>query len=45
MPRVCRVVLPEYTHHIVQRGHNRQLIFAQDEDCVGYLEYLREFGE
>ena len=42
MPRVGRVVLPGYPHHIVQRGHNRQVIFAQDEDCVGYLENLQE---
>ena len=32
MPRVGRVVLPGYPHYIVQRGHNRQVIFAQDED-------------
>jgi putative transposase len=42
MPRVGRVVLPGYPHHIVQRGHNRQVIFAQDDDCVGYLENLQE---
>jgi len=42
MPRVGRVVLPGYPHHIVQRGHNRQVIFAQHEDCVGYLENLQE---
>lgn len=42
MPRLGRVVLPGYPHHIVQRGHNRQVIFAQDEDCAGYLENLRE---
>ncbi len=42
MPRVGRVVLPGYPHHIVQRGHNRQVIFAQDEDCANYLENLQE---
>ncbi len=42
MPRVGRVVLPGYPHHIVQRGHNRQVIFAQDEDIIGYLENLQE---
>ena len=42
MPRVGRVILPDYPHHIVQRGHNRQVIFAQDEDCAGYLENLQE---
>ncbi len=35
-------MLPGYPHHIVQRGHNRQVIFAQDDDCVGYLENLQE---
>ena len=35
MPRVGQVVLPEYPHYVVQRGHNRQLIFSQDEEYVG----------
>ncbi len=35
MPRVGRVVLPDYPHHVVQRGHNRQVVFAQDEDGGG----------
>ena len=34
MPRMGRVVLPDYPHHIVQRGHNRQVIFVQAEDCL-----------
>lgn len=42
MPRVGRVVLPDYPHHIVQRGHNRQVVFAQEEDFRGYLENLHE---
>lgn len=42
MPRVGRVVLPGYPHHIVQRGHNRQVIFAQDADCENYMENLQE---
>ena len=28
MPRMGRVVLPNYPHHVVQRGHNRQVVFA-----------------
>lgn len=28
MPRTARVVLPNYPHHIIQRGHNRQTVFA-----------------
>jgi len=29
MPRTGRVVLPDHPHHIVLRGHNRQVVFAQ----------------
>lgn len=42
MPRVGRVVLPDYPHHIVQRGHNRQVVFAQESDFSVYIENLRE---
>ena len=43
MPRVGRVVLPNYPHHIVQRGHNRQVVFAADRDYEYYLETLSEY--
>lgn len=33
MSRVARVVLPHMPHHVVQRGHNRQVVFAGVEDC------------
>jgi len=33
MPRMGRVVLPNYPHHVVQRGHNRQVVFAA---ALGY---------
>jgi len=26
MPRMGRIVLPNYPHHVVQRGHNRQVV-------------------
>lgn len=41
MPRTGRVVLPGYPHHIVQRGHNRQVVFAEDCDYQYYLDTLR----
>jgi putative transposase len=28
MPRMARVVLPNYPPHVIQRGHNRQAAFA-----------------
>jgi putative transposase len=43
MPRMARVVLPHYPHHVIQRGHNRQVIFAAPHDYERYLETLREF--
>ncbi len=27
MPRRGRIVVPNYPHHVVQRGHNRQVVF------------------
>ena len=42
MPRMARVVLPHMPHHVVQRGHNRQVVFAGGEDYERYLEDLRE---
>lgn len=42
MPRMGRIVLPQYPHHIVQRGHNRQTVFAGDDDFQRYLNDLRE---
>ena len=32
MPRKARIVIPGVAHHVVQRGHNRQVVFAADED-------------
>ncbi len=39
------MVLPNYPHHIIQRGHNRQVVFASDEDYRYYLKNLREGKE
>ena len=39
MPRVGRVVLPNYPHH----GHNRQVVFAASCDYEYYLETLSEY--
>jgi putative transposase len=43
MPRTSRVVLPNYPHHVIQRGHNRQVVFVRDEDYLYYLENLYEW--
>lgn len=43
MPRTGRLIVPDYPHHIIQRGHNRQVVFASDEDYLYYLDNLREW--
>ena len=45
MPRMGRLVLANYPHHVVQRGHNRQVVFAADEDYQRYLADLRELKD
>lgn len=45
MPRMGRVVLPHYPHYVVQRGHNRQTVFAQEQDYQRYLEDLQELKD
>lgn len=43
MPRKSRVVLPNYPHHIIQRGHNRQVVFVSNEDYLYYFDNLKEW--
>jgi len=37
-----RMVLPNYPHHIVQRGHNRLFVFACADNFQRYLTDIRE---
>jgi len=41
MPRTGRVLLPNNPHRVVQRGHNRQVVFAEVSDYQYYLKMLR----
>lgn len=43
MPRKARILVSNYPHHIVQRGHNRKVVFLADEDYQFYLENLKEW--
>lgn len=45
MARQPRVIVPGLPHHIVQRGHNRQPVFIEEQDFVYYLSNLREWKE
>ena len=42
MPRSLRILIAGYPHHLVQRGHDRQAVFASDPDYVYYLDNLAE---
>ncbi len=42
MARLPRLTLPAYPHHIIQRGNNRQPIFASTEDYETLLALIAE---
>lgn len=42
MPRLSRLVVPGYPHHITQRGVRSMDIFADDRDRLSYLQFMAE---
>jgi len=42
MARLRRLVVPGQVHHLVQRGHNAQPVFVDDEDRRLYLAALQD---
>jgi putative transposase len=42
MPRMARLFVPGCAHHIIQRGHNKQTIFLDDQDRQRFLVWVRE---
>jgi putative transposase len=40
MPRKARVIIPNTPHHVMQRGHNRQVVFSSEEEFQYYRENL-----
>ena len=43
MARLARVILPNFPHHIIQRGNRRQDVFFNAGDYEYYLELLKEW--
>ena len=43
--RLPRYVLPGVPQHIIQRGNNRQAIFAADGDYTAYLDWLKQAAD
>jgi putative transposase len=45
MPRIRGVVAQNMPHHIVQRGHNKNAVFVENEDYSYYLNTLVEWTQ
>ena len=45
MPRIGRVVAPNMPHHVVRRGHNRNVVFVVDGDYSYYLDTLGKWTQ
>jgi putative transposase len=45
MARLPRLTLPGYPHHIIQRGNNRQAIFAERDDYEALLGLLEQYAK
>lgn len=37
-----RTIIPDYPHHVVQRGHNKRQVFSRSDDYRYYLSNLME---
>ena len=40
-----RIHLPELIYHVLNRGNNRQIVFAEEQDYLHYLEILKRYKE
>ncbi|MBD3868800.1 MAG: transposase [Acidobacteria bacterium] len=45
MARQHRIILPNLPHHVVHRGHNRDVIFNSNSDFNTYLSYMKIFRD
>ncbi len=42
MPRLPRFITSALSHHVIQRGNNRQTLFTSDKDIAAYAHWLTE---
>ena len=45
MARMARVVVPDYPHHVTQRGNRRQKTFFCDDDHQYYIELIADYSK
>lgn len=43
MGRYARIVYPGLTYHVINRGNNRDVIFAEEEDYYQYLNTIERY--
>lgn len=44
MARIARIIVPEFPHHITQRGNRRQTVFINEDDYSEYLKLLSSYS-
>jgi putative transposase len=42
LTRLCPIEIPQ---HVIQRGNNRQVCFAGDQDFAAYAGWLKEYSK
>ena len=45
MPRTARIVVPDFPHHITQRGNYKQDVFLGDDDRERYLWWIEKYSK
>ena len=45
MPRIARLVVPDYPHHVTARGNYRQNIFKDDAGRKQYLAFIADYSK
>ncbi|MGJ8682192.1 transposase [Paraglaciecola sp.] len=45
MPRKPRASAAGVPEHVIQRGNNRQVIFADEEDMKAYVTWLKSYSK
>ena len=43
MPRIARIVIPEYPHHITHRGNYKQVVFEGRNDYIFYSQLVEKY--
>lgn len=45
MSRQARIIIPNFPHHILNRGNNKEIIFFDDEDFKFFLRQVKKYKE